>query len=177
MPEIIVPFLPGWIKEKDKLEFTNGFGEILKFYVMGTPCEQTSSSGQSMQKRGWDINVWKSVDLRKYLLSIAELKDNINYCKTTKLEKFSDCVNSVGLGGNFQKVRDKNRIAFYSNEKTVDILTIFYYIRCSLAHGSFQIYYDNNDRIYVLEAISKKRGSSIYNLRSRMVLKEYTLLL
>lgn len=178
MSEIIVPFYQGWIRLKDELKHNDEFSKIINFYVFGTPCELTSSSGQSIRDRKWEKDLWKSPELRSYLLSKAGLKNGTTYAKATKLDTMSSCATTIGLSGNFQSVRDKNRIVFYSDKKTVDILTIFYFIRCSFAHGRFEIY-ENNDHeyIYVLEAIKKKSGSSDCVVKARMVLKESTLLL
>jgi len=52
-----------------------------------------------------------------------------------------------------------------------------YYIRCAFAHGRFEIYSNHNgSSTYVLEAITKKRGSSDYAVRARMILDEATLI-
>lgn len=47
---------------------------------------------------------------------------------------------------------------------------IYYYIRNAFAHGSFEVYVHNNDRVYLLE--SCKDGT----IKARMRLKEKTLL-
>lgn len=178
MPKITVPFNQGWIKSKDNVVFSKELTKIINFYVFGTPCEFTSSSGQTIRDRKWDKNTWKNPDLRTYLLSRAELLKGVTYAKATKLDEMTALATTVGLSGNFQNNRGRNRIVFYDDKKTVNILAIFYYIRCSFAHGRFQIYNNNTgENIYVLEAISKSRGKSDYIVKARMILKESTLIL
>lgn len=178
MAWINVPFYQGWIKSKDDLNFTENFSKIINFYVFGTPCEFTSSSGRSIRDRKWDRNTWKRPDLRTYILSMAELKRGVSYAKAITLDEMADCAVVVGLSGNFQTIRDKNRVVFYSDKRTADILSIFFYIRCSFAHGRFEIYNDNNgETIYAIEAIEKRKGITDCIVKARMILKESTLIL
>ncbi|MHB1453885.1 MAG: hypothetical protein ACYCYM_08035 [Saccharofermentanales bacterium] len=178
MSEVIVPFSPGWIKRKDELKHSAEFTAIINFYMFSTPCEYTSSSGQSMRNRNWGNDIWKSQELRLYLLSKADLNTGITLAKTKKLDEMSKCISSIGLSGAFHKLRDRNRIAFYSDGKHVDILAIFYYIRCAFAHGRFEIYKsETGDRVYVLESIDRKRGTTDFFVKARLVLNESILLI
>lgn len=178
MALIKVQYYQGWIKSKDDIIYTENFTKIVNFYVFGTPCEFTSSSGKSIRDRKWDRNTWKRPDLRTYILSNAELKNGVTYAKATTLDEMTGFAIVVGLSGNFQTIRDKNRVVFYSDKRMADILSIFFYIRCSLAHGRFEIYKDNNgEPIYAIEAIEKKKGTTDCIVKARMILKESTLIL
>lgn len=177
MAELITSLHVGWVKSKDSYIKNDHLLEIVNFFVWGTPCEFVSSSGQSMMKRGWPKNVWKSNDLRDFLLFVGNLKLNATYKKVKRLEEMSDAAISIGLGGkNFHTKRDSNRIAFFHGMNCAEMLSIFYYIRCAFAHGRFEMYHKNGETVYVMEAISKKRGSDDYLVKARLVLKEETLL-
>lgn len=165
---------PGWVKKKNDLSSTDNFFTILKFYVFSTPCLGVSSSGISMKEYKWGNDVWKKKDLRNHLMRVANLENNYNFGKAKTLNDISRVIKMVSLTGAFQKKREMNRVAFYNDGKYPDFLQIFYYIRCALAHGRFEIYQDNQDIIYVMEAV-KKSGDK-YALRARMVIKEKTLI-
>lgn len=178
MAELLAPFNPGWVHPKDALCVSNPLAELLKFYAWGTPCEGVSSSGVTMRKRGWPKDVWKSAQLRTYLLSVANLRDGGTYKKAKTIESMTDAATEVGLGsGTFHSLRDCNRVVFYSDGSRPDILSIFYYIRCAFAHGRFEIYHkEGSPPVYVLEAVQKKRGTTECSVRARIIVLEETLL-
>lgn len=175
MPELIVPFYPGWVHEKDSFQMSESFSEIVKFYVFGNPCENTTSSGQTMVQRGWRKDIWKT-DLRVYLLSVAGLSKDTTYKKVKRLDEMTKAVSTTGLGGHFHTMRDSNRVIFYNDGKRVDFLSIIYYIRCAIAHGRFESYQKKDGNVvYAFEAVTKKRGTNTYIVRARMILSEKTL--
>jgi len=177
MAELIESFNPGWVHSKDSLIITDTFSKIIKFYIFGSPCALVTSSGQSMSQRGWSKDVWKSHELRKYLLSIANLVNDKNFKKVSTLKEMSSESTKLGLNNRFHLNHTNNRILFYNDSKSADFLMIFYYIRCAIAHGRFEIYENkNNEIIYVFEAIKKKKGSDDFIVKSRMILFEWTLL-
>ena len=160
MAELLAPFNPGWVHSKDALCMSDSLAELLKFYVWGTPCEGVSSSGMIMRKRGWPKDVWKTTQLRTYLLSVANLRDDETYKKVKTIESMTDAATTVGLGsGTFHSSRDCNRVVFYSDGSRPDMLSIFYYIRCAFAHGRFEIYSKaDSQQVYVLEAVQRKKS-------------------
>lgn len=176
MSEILESFNPGWITTKDNLEISESFSEIIKFFIFGTPCENVSSSGIRMLDRGWKKDVWKNGNLRTYLLISADLYTDKTYKKVTKLSEMSSESTKIGLNNRFHTKREINKVLYYTDKKNTDILTIFYYIRCALAHGRFQIYKTTKDElVYVLESITKKRGTKDFTVKARMILHEKTL--
>ncbi len=175
--EIKVQFNPGWVKQKDYSNHSEAFSQIIDFYLFGTPCELTSSSGISMKNRKWGKDVWKSSELRFFLLYKANLKIGDTFVKAKRLDEMSNCVSQIALAKNFHTNRETNRVAFYSDGKRADFMSIFYYIRCAFAHGRFQIFDNSNgEKMYVLEAIGKKQSSLNYISKARFVLKEQTLI-
>lgn len=175
MAEELVSFNPGWISNKDNLLINDNLNKIFNFYLFSTPCLKTSSSGVTMQNRGWSNNVWKTNSLRNYLLNIANLNSE-SYIKVKKLDDMTNALARIRLNNNFQSHRDSNKICFLSKGNS-EFLDIFFYIRCAFAHGRFQIYANTaGESTYVLEAIKKKKTSDTYSLRARMILKESTLI-
>lgn len=175
MAKVTVALKPGWIHDKDTLVIDDGFIDILDFYLFSTPCEETSSSGITLRHRGWPNNIWQRKILRHSLLEIANLEENVTYCKTTKQNLMSTAINSAGLNGNFHLRRDRNRIAFWASGKCPEFMDVFYYIRCSLAHGRFERYVQDEEVIYVMESAQKTKVRGLYNVKARMILKESTL--
>lgn len=178
MSELIVPFTPGWIKNKDSLTLSDGLYEILKFYLWGTPCRFVSSCGKPINECGWGNDVWKKGNLRSYLLSIGNLQPRTTYKKVKNASDMTHDAASIGLGGsNFHSRIDCNRIVFLEKKNDPEILSIFYYIRCAFAHGRFEVHRNNaNEVYYTMEAIKRKRGTKDYISKARMVLSEKTLL-
>lgn len=176
MAEIKVPFKNGWIQSKDDFNVTENFSDIFKFYVLGNPCDYVTSSGIPMTRRGWKKDVWKKSDLRNYMLETAKLRNNVTFKKVTKVSEMSAAASSIGLDKSFHTKRDVNRILMYSDGRRPDILAIIYYVRCAIAHGRFERYETDEGIVYAFEAITKKRGSSDYIVRARMVLFEKTLI-
>ncbi len=176
MSEIDAPFYPGWVSSKNSFGKTQNQLKILRFFLFETPCDEISSSGVSMHKRGWPKDVWKKQDLRKYLLATAKLQDKGTYQKAIKLDDMSDKATAAGLHGLFHTNRDCNRIVYYTDSKQVDMLCILYYIRCAFAHGRFEIYNKPKESpVYVFESIKKNRASKKNSVRARIVLDEATL--
>lgn len=181
MSEIITAFNAGWVHGKtiptDKI-----FNEIVGFYLWNLPVATTSSRSKGIEEYQWKKNVWKNGSLKKYLFNKAKLKDDFTYKKVTKLEQMSNAATTIGLDGNFQNSRDANRVLIYNGNHRNEMANIFYYIRCAFAHGRFCVYAvhdkkdDNVSRIYALEAITRKRETTQYLVRARMILSEDTLL-
>ena len=173
MANVLVNFKEGWIHDKDEIELSDDFIKIIKFFVWSTPCNKTSSSEKKMSTHGWNSNVWKDGKLKDYLITSAELQQNVNYAIARRLDDMSRLESNIHINGTFQKRRDSNRVIMYNSGKENDILQLFYYIRCALAHGRFQIYNDDNVITYVMEAAVKHRSD--YILKARMILNEKTL--
>ena len=172
MAKVRVRFKDGWIGDKDKVDLSDDFIKIMKFFVWTTPCNGTSSSEKKMSTRGWNSNVWKDGKLKDYIVTSADLQQNVNYAIARKLDDMSKLTSNIQINNN-QKFREHNRVIMYNNGKENDIMQLFYYIRCALAHGRFHIYNDENDITYVMEAIGKYRSD--YILKARIILKEKTL--
>lgn len=165
---------PNWVIKEDNFIATENFMEIIKFYVFFTPCVNVSSSSISMTKRGWPRDVWKKLKLKKHLLEVAELDPGVSFVSTTKMDEYSAATNKLWGNKNFTKKLDKNRVFIYRQNKYNEILSLFFYIRCALAHGRFRIFEDDRGRIYAMEAITGSNDK--YTLKARMIISEETLL-
>jgi hypothetical protein len=170
MKKIRVSFKAGWIDDKDKFDLSDDFIKIIKFFVWTTPCNGTSSSEKKMSTRGWNSNVWKDGKLKDYLVTSADLQQNVYYAIARKLDDMKSLESKINIS---TKCREHNRVLMYNNGKENDLMQLFYYIRCALAHGRFRIYNDENDITYVMEATGKYRSD--YILKARIILKEKTL--
>ena len=92
-----------------------------------------------MSTRGWNSNVWKDGKLKDYLVTSADLQQNVYYAIARKLDDMSRLESKIQINSN-PKCREHNRVIMYNNRKENDIMQLFYYIRCALAHGRFHIY-------------------------------------
>lgn len=174
MKEEVCPLRPGWVKNKDDFEITEGFKKIIRFYLLGTPCSHTSASSESMKDRGWPQNVWKKLALKNYLLEVANLEKGFNYGVVRKVDDIAVSKSKILMNKGFQKRRNINRVLLYNDGKYGDMLQLFYYIRCAIAHGRFERYNESEKAVYVMEAVMKKGEK--YFLRARIILFEEILL-
>ena len=117
--------------------------------------------------------MWQSGKLRNYLYEVAGLKKGttLSFAKNTKDMK--SVLESTKLKKNFHKSRNVERIAAFKGKEN-EIMCIFRHIRNALAHGRIAIYNDSGEIYFVLE--DGKRKNEKLEVRSRMVLKESTLI-
>lgn len=171
-------FHSGWIGEIDEELLNDNFKKIFMFYVIETPCKNVSSREKYI-KDTWGERVWRNTGpngLRARLLEQANLVVNNNYIVAKKMDDMSNILALVKLNNNFQSKLLINKIAFYKN-KEAEFENIFFYIRCSLAHGRFHIKKNNMDEIYyIMETGDHKKRENKVELKARMVIKEQTLI-
>lgn len=175
MAEIVDSYKPKWISNKDNFIFDENTSKIFNFYVICSPCENTSSSGVSLEERGWKKeSLYGYEQLKKYLYDSARLENGVNYSVARKKENMSDRQKAIGLDNRFYKEIVCNKILFYNSSSRKDLLQLLYYIRCSMAHGCFEIVYSGTGRYYIMESIKKEREKNI--VKAQMVISEDTLL-
>ena len=171
MSELRVSLNPGWINEFSDELLDDNFKKIFIFYVINLPNNSTSYRSLDITKY-WDSKVWKEKILRKKLLESANLVENETYIKASLLEDVSNAIARAKIN-KFDYKSDKNVIVFYKG-KWQEFISIFYYIRCALAHGRFMIKMVNGHKMYYLETGTKKEDK--LNVKARMILREETLL-
>lgn len=176
----IVSYNAGWVHPKPETALTENFCRIFLFYVVNTPCEDLSSSSKSMQHDyHWDKNVWKNDDLKNALYKCAHLSKNaatptLEVCKDS--QAMHEAFVKTTFSGNFHASRSVEKVCIFKPSKYSEFIAICYHIRNALAHGRFSIYgTTDSDRIYVMED-GIHHGEKDFDIRSRMILKEQTLL-
>lgn len=183
MSDLIEAFNPGWVRNKKGMIFSENFKRIIEFYLFSTPCDLVSSSSHGLSGRNWGTKPWSTPKLRSYLLQVGEFEVGSNYFKANKgckkngkQSNMSDKVADCHLNGRFHTKR-KNGIVFLSSGQHSEFIDIFYYIRCSLAHGRF-IICDAEDPVYILESAKKHKDGNETNslITARMIINESTLI-
>lgn len=175
MAEIVDSYKPKWISKKDNFIFDENSSKIFNFYVICSPCENTSSSGISLEDRGWKKEAqYGYEELKKYLYAIARLENGVNYSVARRKETMSEKQKAIGLNNRFYKEIVCNKILFYNSSNRKDLLQLLYYIRCSMAHGCFEIVCTEKGKYYIMESIKAERERNI--VRAQMVIAEDTLL-
>lgn len=184
MADVIDTINPGWVTNKKGIHFSDNFQRIIEFYLFSTPCDLTSSSSHGMSGRNWGAKPWSKTKLRSYLLHIGGFTVGQNYCKATKGSKkngtqsnMSDKLAVCQLNGVFQSLRD-NRIVFLSSDKYAEFIDVFYYIRCSFAHGRFIVSEGKDEPVYIMESaiMPKNKKETECKITARTVIKESTLI-
>lgn len=139
------------------------FAKIYRFYVIETPVCDVSARGKTFKER--QVNM---VSL------CAALKRETPFLKEKWLSKSKKEVEGVCKDNNiYRNFKLPNEIVIHTENgihcggKTD---SLFYAIRCSLAHGSFAIHVCDGEKYYVLENMDKDI------LKARMIVKETSLL-
>lgn len=167
---------PGWIKTLVPEKFDNSkLNEIIWFYVIHTICTDLSANGIEITRYGWSKNVWRTEKLKKYLYNICNFKKNVNFYKASCQQDMKNACEVCNLKKDFSRNIDEERVAFVKVKNYNEILSLFYHIRNSLAHGRIAIKENKKKQIiYILEDGKKSNGRFI--VTARMILKEDTLL-
>lgn len=158
----------GWVKPVC-LENNDNLIKIMNFYLLKTPCENTSSMSISLSNYKWNKDTCNR--LFQALMECAGLVKNETYQIACTIDEMSLVSNNVGFNNHFNKQRDINRLVLFHNKKKPLIYSLLFYIRCSFAHGRFAIYNDNNKTVYALEAIKNSSSRFMAVLSEELLLK------
>ena len=165
---------PGWIhKRKDSKQLDTEFLRIFVFFVINTPCTESSSSGIDIKDYGWDKNLWRTNELKNLLFSVAGLIRDESFVVAKKTSEMKKACEKGKAKKNFHSDRSKEKVVIYKS-KDNEFLSICNHIRNSLAHGRFSIYDSADGDVYVMEDGIKRKGK--FQVRSRMILKKSTLI-
>lgn len=132
---------------------------IFSFFVIETPVSNVSYRAITFKERNIDMKKLTSC-IKKEIIGF---KDNWKTCKKQEVITISD---------NYTNMKDKVPIEYAIHTKSRDGKTesLYYAIRCALAHGSFDIFKYRNVKYYYLE----NRDKNI--IKAKIVLKEESLL-
>lgn len=139
------------------------FARIYRFYVIETPVEGVSVRGTTFKEKKVSMNSFcnvlkkKTPFLKDYWIS-TPIKDMVDICKKNNI---------------YESVTSNKEIVIHTNNSlhcSGKTDSLFYAIRCALAHGSFSIRKCKGEKYYLLENCDKGK------LKARMIIKETTLL-
>ena len=170
----IAPINPGWIhKKKDGKYLDKAFIRIFMFFVVNTPCIESSSSGIALKEYGWGKDLWRKSDLKNALFNVAGLVRGDTFVVAKKTDGMKKACEKGRTKKGFHGDRSKEKVVIYKS-KDNEFLSICNHIRNSFAHGRFSIFDGvNGDVIFVMEDGVKRNGK--FQVRSRMILKKSTL--
>jgi len=164
---------PGWIhKKKPKRYLDENFTRIIVFFVINTPCMESSSSGINIKEYGWDKNTWRNSTLKNKLFDVAGLKRDETFVVAKRVDLMKNACEKGKVKKNFHKARSIEKVVIYKSRSN-EFLSICNHIRNSFAHGRFSIYEENGEEIFVMEDGVVRNGK--FQVRSRMILKKSTL--
>ena len=167
---------PKWISRIDKKNLTSNFFKIINFYILICPLKENMSfQNYNLNSFGWDKEAWNSYYYLKYYLDknvFYGKEKKINF-KTIKKEKDNKLFKEKGFDDNFYKNLNIERVLIKDTENN-KYKSLFTHIRCSLAHGRFNIFINKTDnkKYYVME--NGKIDNKMFKLSARMILKEDT---
>lgn len=165
---------PSWISSEDtEKHWKDNLSDIFLFYVAFCSCKQYATQGRTLDFYKWKKNPWSS---KRYL------KDNLDdaaskvFIKQRKMTEWYNVKSELGAVGKANKdwYKSQSEFAVYSNVETNDYMSLFYHIRCALAHGRFNVFEHSGVKWYALENGIQK--GKLFWIKARIVLKEETLL-
>ena len=141
----------------------DNFARIYRFYVIETPVSGVSARAKTFKFRQVNMNslnarLKKETPLLNERWFVKNAKEVENTCQDNGIDKNANFANEIVIHSENRKL---------CTGKTD---SLFYAIRCALAHGSFAIHTYKNKKYYLLE--NKDNGI----IKARMILKEETLI-
>jgi hypothetical protein len=155
-----------------KYNFTDKkFNSIFDFFVIKCPVENVSERGITFKDR--------NIDLKKLNSKIKKI--NNNFAKNWEVMETGKVDVQLFLEEKqlFKSVDKPYEFAYHTKtEKRYKTESLFYSIRCALAHGSFATHKYNGEKYYFFENKykSKNKDKDKDKLKARICLKETTLL-
>ncbi len=149
--------------EYSNIDYDDELKEIIQFFVIESPVRDVSVRGRSFEERGIRKNYVNRLT-NKIKERLPEFADNWD---TDTIENLED--RYAGIGVHFETDLSFEFALHYVKDKLNPTTGLYYFIRCSLAHGGFSVYGDNT-KYYMLENIHDGKS------KGRAVMKESTLL-
>lgn len=146
---------------------------IINFFIIYAPFEDSlSSQNINMTNYGWSKDWYNDMKLIEKLNSELSKKDVNNIIMVDSKSKLKEqCTNEL-YNNKFYENLSRER-AIFAKKKHPGYSSLFYHIRCSLAHGRFQIVKSGRDYYYIMENIEEI--NKLYALSARIILKRSTL--
>ncbi len=167
---------PDWVNlGDDELLLRCEFAKIACFFVVNSPCPKFATRGKELEFYNWAKKPWRTNRyLRKKLDAVLLPRSS-----SGKPFKVADRVSTVPAALRKAHLDDAwyeppfgESFAFY-NTLNNEYMSIFYHIRCAIAHGRFAIIEDGVNLLYLLENGEQK--GNIFLVKARMIVKESTL--
>lgn len=160
-----------WVKD-DSVSGISGFNKILHFFVINTLIEELSSRSKSLAGYGWTDPWGAGNNLRKQLIDLTSTGKNFLYFSPT-LDGMDDRLRDSRFL-TFPPTTDlSERVCIYDNQHN-QIMSLFYHIRNSLAHGRFNVEKVGKTNVLIMEDIGEKDGKD-YPCSARMIIQISTL--
>lgn len=171
---IDVDITPSWIKsEKVEKLSSSGLEKILLFFVVFCPCEKYATQQRTLSYHGWKAKPWSPSGYLKDTLDNAAMGLFLKNRRMVSWREFKQTWNSSELGEK-QWYSKGIELAICSKVEDSIYMTIFYHIRCALAHGRFMITRRNGENFFAFEnGVTKDKR---FYVKAWIVLKEATLL-
>ena len=163
---------PEWITSKE-IAYIEEIGEIIRFFVVNSPCEGISARGMTFEEYGWSSKQLKNDGcLHKRLFEIANLSENETFFSCEKREETKELFEKAKMRGDFHSQYKENRIAILENGGAVR--SVFKAIRNSIAHCRFKLIEIEDDLLFVME--NGIVQSNKIEIKARLVIKKSTLI-
>lgn len=163
---------PSWIDASEtEGMIDDNFHRIMDFYVVFCMCSNYSTQGRTLSSYGWKDKPWNTY---------SYLKKELEYCRDTEICHQRKAVSWKRLKETIEKNLDSEwydintEYAYFSSVETNEFMSLFYHIRCALAHGRFSIKQHENERFYLFE--NGVQWGRLFYVKARCCIKETTLL-
>lgn len=171
---VYIKIKSGWFQKPISEEFkTEKYYSILNYFLLEAAPEGLSYKHKELKENGWPNDVFRSSILYNHMFSNFLSKNSIFIDE--KRDTFKQSLNKINFDKSFHNIREEG-IVVQKKSNMNRINSVLYHIRNSFAHGRFQIYKFNNEIYYCLESGIIKKRANLFCLKSRMIIKEKTLL-
>lgn len=153
------------------------FFRIVKFYVLHSPCKESSYSPNTIDELGWKKGAWKSSRFRDAFDSIPGFVEDENFMMHDSKNHFLEMWEQASIK-DFPDNTGKEYAIFTHAGESNPRLDLLHHIRNAFAHGRFSIIIKGRGRepFFFFEDVSTIPGISGIVVVARVCLKISTLL-
>lgn len=162
-----------WIILDDDLEIVKSeISSIYLFFVLFSPTPQYCTQKRDLQYYGWSKRPWYSRRYLKKKLDDSFFQNKYLFKVAKEMEELPAALRKAHLDGDFYKDTITERVAFFLSDSS-EYMSLFYHIRCALAHGRVAIQKVDNDFVFIME--NGVNSGNRFLVKARMIIRRSTL--
>lgn len=164
-----------WLYTKTGKDFfDDDYHRIIEFYVLHSPCKNSSYTACTLEKLGWK-NPWYSKKFRKVFDDIPGFNEGDSFRHHKSTNHFNEMWDDAGWGEFFSIEQKEFAVFIYSGESNPR-MDLLHHIRNSFAHGRFAVKRKNKEYYIYFEDVTTINGVKGLVVNARICLKKSTMI-